>query len=270
MSYVSTILTVNFNSADFIGINLYSLKKLTKNPYKVIILDNGSDIADYEKLKAICSGYDNCFLERRETDLRGSIAHGDALNYLVKKVDTPYFSILDADAIWLKKDWDEILAKQMDEKVKIIGTQAPAGSPKYQDFPWLFALYLESESFSKLDVDCRPGTGIANDTCYQLKEKYLAAGYAGKNIEMRSTRTYKDGPFKDVICGEYYLDGSPEIFASHFGRGSTGGAAKYNQGFKRFLYHLPVIGQAFLNFKGRQEKKAWLSICKSIIDNQAK
>ena len=104
-----TILIACFNDQKFIDISLYALSKLTKNPYQVYILDNGSELKNYKDLKKICSKYKNVFLERRETDLRGSMAHGTAFNYLVKKVNTPYFSILDADAIWLKKNWDEIL-----------------------------------------------------------------------------------------------------------------------------------------------------------------
>lgn len=98
-----TVLIVNFNFSEFIELSLYALRKLTRNTYKVFILDNGSKISDYRNLHRICSQYDNVFLERKKTNLKGSLAYGTALNYLVKKVTTPYFSILDADATWLIK-----------------------------------------------------------------------------------------------------------------------------------------------------------------------
>jgi len=73
-----SILIVNYNSSDFIDISLYALSKLTKNFYKIFILDNGPNITDYENLKKVCSEYKNCVLERRKTILRGSLAHGIA------------------------------------------------------------------------------------------------------------------------------------------------------------------------------------------------
>ena len=94
--------------------------------------------------------YRDAFLERSDTSLRGSIAHSTALNYLVDKVDTPYFSILDADAVWLKKDWDVLMIKALNEKVKVIGTQAPP--PKPQDFPNLTAIFFETATFKKLKI----------------------------------------------------------------------------------------------------------------------
>lgn len=77
-------------------------------------------------------------MERVRTNLTGSMAHGTALNALAKKVNTPYFSILDADATWLKKNWDQILIEEINNRVKVIGTQASGNKPK--DFPLMFSL----------------------------------------------------------------------------------------------------------------------------------
>jgi len=198
-----SILIVNYNTSVFIEECLCSLEKLTKNSYQIFILDNGSKISDFNKLKTICSRYPNCIVDRNETDLRGSMAHGTALNILVKKVNTPYFSIIDADAIWLRKNWDEILLSQLNEKVKVIGTQAPVVGPKYQDFPLVFAILFETESFQKLNINCLPKDPIhGQDVCFELKEKYLLGGFLGKVIKSKITRTYKQGPFKDVLCSE--------------------------------------------------------------------
>ena len=141
MKKIITILIVNFNSADFINLSLYSLKKLTKNPYKVFIVDSGSEINDFRKLKKYLKQYEDVYIDRWETNLRGSVAHGTALNYLVNKVDTDFFSILDADATWLKKDWDEILINRMTDSKVAIGTQAPLAKP--QDFPLMFAILFK-------------------------------------------------------------------------------------------------------------------------------
>jgi hypothetical protein len=245
---------------------LYCLKRLTKNTYKVFVLDNGSKPKDFQKLKRIVKEYDNVFLERKESKLKGSIAHGIALNYLVSKVDTPYLSILDADAAWLIKDWDEILIGLLNDKIKVIGTQAPVGSQKPSDFPLMFASLFETETFKKLHIDFRPKSIPQHqDTGWKIREKYLKAGYKGKILEMRSTRIYKEGPFKDIICVEYYLKGISHIFASHFGRGSTLGEHKYRVGTS-LLYRLPKVGKLFRQLRGKKEKEKWIEICKKIAD----
>lgn len=264
-----SILIVSFNSSEFIEVSLEALEKLTNNPYKVYIIDNGSKIEDYDNLKKIVSNYDNVDLERNETDLRGSMAHGTALNSLVKKVDTQYFSILDADATWLKKDWDKILIGMMNESVKVIGTQAPLAKP--QDFPLMFCILFETESFNKLNIDFRP-TDIAKfqDTGYEIREKYLEAKLQGLNIGVKYTREYKKGPFKEIISDEYYLnDDYSNIFAAHFGRGSTMGVHKHKKGIKKYFYQIPLVGQFCLARKAKNEKNTWIGICRYIINEQA-
>lgn len=265
-----TILIVNFNSADFVKISLYALSKLTKNSYEVYILDNGSLLSDFNALKQYVKIFNNVNLERKETRSRGSKAHGEALNYLVKKVKTPYFCIMDADAIWLKKDWDEILINKLDQKVKIIGTQyAP---PKYDDFPSIFAVLFETKAFKCLEIDLRPdisGRTINKDTSQKMKAKYLKAGYTGKVLRLKNTRWYKKGPFNNLIVAEYYLDQKcRQIVASHFGRGSTGGMNKYLNKMNPLIFQIPYIGSLFAHAKAIKEKNEWMKICKRIIENQ--
>lgn len=263
-----SVLILNYNSSDFIKLSLYSLTKLTKNSYKVYILDNGSNISDYRKISILCKKYKNVFLHRNETDLRGSYAHGDGLNKLVKYVDTPYFSILDADAIWLRKNWDEILLKQLNDKIKVIGTQAPVGTKKYQNFPLVFAILFETETFNNLNIDFTPpDLDSFKDVGYVLKEKYLSAGFKGKNIEMKNTRTYKDGFFKNRICAEFYLDNDyKNIFANHFGRGSQEINDRFNVNL--WYYRFPILSYFTKMYNRQIEKYLWLKTCKQIIDKQ--
>lgn len=267
-----SVLIVNYNSSDFIAVSLYALYRLTSSQYEVFILDNGSDMKDYKRLNDYIREYNNIILERWDTKLSGSLAHGTALNYLTSKVDTPYFVILDADATFLIKDWDEILINCLDGKTKIIGTQAPAGSKKPQDFPLMFAALFETDTFRKLHIDFRPkDISRFQDTGWELRYKYLSDGYRGKILEMKNTRTYKKGPFKDVICGEYYLEGNPHIFATHFGRGSSLGVAKYSKGEGVNIFYrtrIPVISSMLRRWRGKREKERWIHICREIIESQ--
>lgn len=267
--FLITICIVNYNSSDFIINTLYCLERITKNDYKVIIRDNNSRIKDYLNLKKKIQKYPNVELYRIDNfEFTGSIAHGIAINDLVKRIDTKYGAILDADCTFLYKNWDKVLIKQIDRQYPIIGTQAPPQKP--QDFPYVFALFFINDIIQNLGIDFKP-TDIRKfkDTGFELREKFFEKGYKGKLLRIKITRTYKSGPFGDkVICAEYYLNGIKEIFASHFGRGSTLGISKYLKGFKKKFYKIPIIGKYFLVRKGKKEMKKWMKICKNIINKQ--
>jgi len=263
-----TVVVVNYNSSDFIEVSLYALSRLTENGYKVIICDNGSSYLDKSKLKRIVSKYENVELIFRKQSSRGSMGHGEALNILIDKIDTPYGVILDADATFLKNGWDEILINQLDDKVKIIGAPPPKNPIKPTDFPLTYAVLFDAKIFKSLKIDMRPkNPKIGLDTGWEIREKFLKNGYQGKVLEVKSTREYKEGPFRNVICAEYYLEGFDDIFACHFGRGSSLGAAKYRE-WNRLL-SLPVVKYIAKKVKGYKEKKQWLSICRAIIKTQS-
>ena len=126
-----------------------------------------------------------------------------------------------------------------------------------------------------LEIDFRPegdprDLKTFKDTAWQVEEKFLGNGYKPKLISMKSTRFYKTGPFHKLIgVAEYYLDGYHDIFASHFGRGTTLGRAKYRKGWKKRIYAIPKVGGALIRSKGKREKKKWIKICRKIINKQS-
>jgi len=268
---IITICITHFNDTDFILNTLYCLKHLTKNQYKVIVRDNNSKLKNYQKLEKGIRQYENVFLYRAEEgfNLRGSMAHGTALNDLVKKIDTAYGAIFDGDCVFLIKNWDEILISKLNEKVKIIGTQASPGCPKPMDFPLMFAIFFETAVLKKINIDFRPkDLSKAQDSGWELREKYLKAGFQGELLIAKNTRSYKDGPFAELLgVDEYYLADYPQIFACHFGRGATSGSAKYKKGTS-FFYKIPFISRPLREMRGRKEIKKWVSICRKIVDKQ--
>lgn len=262
-----TVVIVNYNTSSFLELSLFALAKLTKNKYKVIVCDNGSSCIDKRKLRRIVNKYDNVELMWRKQSIPGGMGHGEALNILIEKINTAYGSILDADATFLKKGWDEILLNQLNNKVKIIGAPPVKGSLKPIDFPLIYAVLFENEVFKSLKIDMRPTNPKAGqDVGWEMREKFLKHGYAGKALEVRSTRTYKEGPFGNIICAEYYFEGHDDILACHFGRGSSLGAAKYKEWSK--LLQLPYINQMARKIKGYREKNEWLATCREIINKQ--
>lgn len=262
-----TIMIVAYNVSAFVEVSLYGLAKLTKNKYKVIICDNGSPYFEKKRLKRIVSKYANIELFFRKQSAPGSMGHGEALNILIDKIDTSYGVILDADATFLKKGWDEIFVNQLDDEVKIIGATLIRNPIRPVDFPSVFAVFFDTKVFKSLRIDMRPkNIKAGQDVGWEMRENFLKSGYKGKVLETRSTREYKDGPFGDVICAEYYLKGYDDVFASHFGRGSSLGAAKYKEwsGF----FSLPLTKRIAMRIKGYGERKRWLAICREIIDRE--
>ena len=273
-----TILITNYNTSDFIELLVYSLKKLTKNDYNILINDNGSKKNDLAKLIKLSEKHSNIFLHFRDSKTeRASLAHGRALDELMQMANTKYTAIFDSDTAILQKDWDESLINKLNEKVKIIGTplsnkvSALKGDGiKTYDFPFQFVLLFETDIFKRLDISWQPKEKLEKgfDTAWQLKPKFTLAGFEGEIFIEENTRYYKQGPFHELIgVAEYYLNENSNIFASHFARGSTLGSSKYRKG-TNFIYRIPKIGRLFRNHRGKKDKQKWINICHKIIDKE--
>jgi GT2 family glycosyltransferase len=62
-----TVLIVNYNSSKFIEFSLFALKRLTANPYNVLVADSANtDPSDYQKLVKNCQAYDNVTLYKMQ------------------------------------------------------------------------------------------------------------------------------------------------------------------------------------------------------------
>ncbi|KKT22105.1 hypothetical protein A2108_00660 [Candidatus Wolfebacteria bacterium GWA1_42_9] len=256
---------VNFNSSDFIAVNLLALSKLTKNRFRVLVCDSGSSKKDIKKLKDICSQYDNVDLFFRRQERKGSLGHAQALNFLLDRTEAPYGCILDADCVFLRRNWDEILIKRITDKTKIIGTQAPP--PKPQDFPLIFGVLFETETFRRLKINFLPAQddsgSVTKDTGWEVREKFLKSGYQGEVLEMKNTRYFKNGPFAKIsACAEYYLNGENRIFASHFGRGSNSFGKAYSN------LKIPGLRQLSNYFGWIKDKKRWIRTALDIISRE--
>jgi hypothetical protein len=260
-----TTLIVNYNSTKFVELSLYSLDLLTRNKNRILICDNGSKSFEKKHLRNVAKQYCNVELYFRKQTKKGSVGHAEALDFLMAKVKTPYTVILDADAVFLQKHWDKICIDKINDKVKIIGAPIVENPIKPYDFPLIFATLLETETFRKLNVSFMPkAPAVGLDTGWQLRDKYLKNGYQGIRFEVKNTRYYKNGPYKDVLCAEYYYPNGC-IIVSHFGRGSNLGSNKYRKD-KGWAYRVPFFKRITLYIRGKREIREWVKISKSIID----
>ena len=225
----------------------------------MIICDNGSKSKDLRSLKALCKDEDNIELIFNQQSVNGSIGHGEALDILASKVETPFFVVVDSDAVFLHKDWDAIWLSRIKGRVKAIGTEASGDKPK--DFPTLYAVLYETNSFRKVNPSFLPNMetykdGAYTDTGWQVRESFLKNGYEGETLGICNTREYKEGPFMEFTgVGEFYLKGREEIFVAHYGRGATGGLPKFMSQKGAFK----ILGRVLAWREARKEKKAWLS-----------
>ncbi len=260
-----TILTVNYNTADFIEVMLHAFKHLTVNPYQVVICDNGSSDRDLLALAKVAQHYDSVEVIFRQQSAPGSVGHGEAIDLLTEKVETPYFVIMDSDASFLIAHWDELLLAGLNENVKAIGTQAPGNKPK--DFPLMFAVLFETETFRRVGAKFLPDMGgleegELTDTGWQIRRCYLDCDLSGEVLEFRNTRTWKRGPFSDMLVAEFYLSGVESIVASHYGRGSSDGLGKHNQWWRS----IPIIGPLLARCRAKWERKLWIERVRYIVD----
>jgi hypothetical protein len=147
-----------------------------------------------------------------------------------------------------------------------VGTSLPKGRSclKPYDFPFQFAVLFETETYKRLGISCMPReVEKGEDTCWQWKPKFIQGGYEGKTLITKNTRDYKQGPFGDLVGVEEYYTDDGELIASHFGRGSSGGAAKYLKHLK-----IPFVAGCLRRYYSSIERKEWINRCHKIINGQ--
>ena len=262
-----TVLIANHNTAGFLEVSLKALHLLTGRPLTVLVNDDGSDPDDVEALEAVVALYPSTQLFRRPSERRGSHAHGEALDFLFSKVETPYTAVLDADCTPLLRDWDGYLVGELDERTKVVGStlgEAWSGN-KATDFPLPFLALFETETFRELGISSLPGDRAkGEDTAWEWRAKLLDAGYGGKTLESVNTRFDPREPFTDVICGLYYTrDG--RLVGSHFGRGSnpTARSPRDRSRLPRLFRRRPEAAE------WDRDLAAWRRICLELIEQQA-
>lgn len=263
---IITILCVNYNTSDFIEVMLEAFEKLTASSYKVIIVDNGSNKRHLKQLVKVAQQHKNLQIIFRKQSVPGSIGHGEAMDLMVNLVDTPYFVTMDADASFLTKNWDLKLMDRLNETTKVIGTQAPGQKPK--DFPLMFSVLYESDAFVRSGASFLPNIKENKllDTGWEVREKFHNAGFHGEVLKFENTRVYRHGPYSRITAAEFYMDGDPNIFASHFGRGSSGGLSK----IKTWWRPIPVIGSIVARIIAFWERRTWIQITKQIVTSSEK
>lgn len=100
----ATICIVNYKTPDLTRLCLRSIRKFTKYPYEVIVVDNDSRDESLEYLKSLDWIR---LLERRAKpdEPGGGYAHGAGLDLGLANCDTEFFVSMHSDTIVLKDGW---------------------------------------------------------------------------------------------------------------------------------------------------------------------
>ena len=266
-----SVLIANHNTSRFLEVSLQALHALTRRPFEVLINDDGSEHGDVASLDALAARFPAVRIFHRPSQKGGSMAHGEALDSLFERVTTPYTAVLDADCTPLMAGWDEYLIGELSDSVKIVGSTLGAGwsGNKQIDFPLPFLALFETRTYRALGISALPADrSQGQDTCWEWREKFLAAGYRGITLESVNTRFESREPFAHVICGLYYTDDG-RLIGSHFGRGSN--PAGRTLGGRRRIRRLLGRGRAAPRGQlqaSEGDVDEWRRVCLELIAEQ--
>lgn len=119
-----TIGIVNYKTEQLTKLCLRSIRKFTKYPYKVVVVDNDSGDASLDYLRSV--SWIKLIERPGEVHKSGSWAHGTALDLCLEAADTEFFAAMHSDTFIHKSGWLEFLAGLMEKEPKA----ACAGSGK--------------------------------------------------------------------------------------------------------------------------------------------
>jgi glycosyltransferase involved in cell wall biosynthesis len=264
-----TILITCHNTADFLKVSLPAIKALTESPHRILINDDGSDERNLALLRGFEKEYPNVKVFYRKCDEAPSYAHAVALDFLITQSDSPYTAILDSDCMPLLKGWDQYLISRLNSKIRMIGsTRGEAWSGKKPvDFPAQFLILMATDTYKSLGITNYPrDISAGEDTCWEWKPKYTQAGYSAECLRSENTRFFKDGPFRNLRCAEYYThDG--RLIGSHFGRGTNprGKFPLKNRILNGISYRLHWSALHWY-----WQRWVWLNICKKLVRESAR
>lgn len=265
-----TIITVNYNTSDFLRAQLVAFHRLSQRPFRYLIADNGSNEKNLKQLAKICQDFPNTWVLFRKQSQAGSVGHAEALDLLIKEVKTPYFLVMDADAIILQKNWDQAFIAKFNHTTKALGAPPIKGSPKAQDFPFSYIVFLETKIFRENQLSFMPVPGFeakGKDTGYLIREKFFELNLKAFCFTDRNTRHDKRGPYGHILCAEYYWpEDENNILACHFARGSSDGISKFKY---HWYYKIPWFSSVLKRFLGKRDRKRWIETSLKVVEKNA-
>jgi len=105
---IATICVVNYKTLDLTRLCLRSIRKYTRGPYEMVVVDNNSQDASLEYLKSLKWIR---LMERKDptNDSSGGYAHAAALDWALQECRTEFFVSLHSDTVVHREGWLDLL-----------------------------------------------------------------------------------------------------------------------------------------------------------------
>jgi glycosyltransferase involved in cell wall biosynthesis len=117
-----TLCVVNYKTLDLTRLCLRSIRKFTRRPYEVIVVDNDSQDASTDYLRSLSWIR---LVERKDktTDRSGGYAHAAALDMALEQTQTEFFVAMHSDTVVHRDNWlADLLARfGNDPKIACVG-----------------------------------------------------------------------------------------------------------------------------------------------------
>jgi hypothetical protein len=148
------------------SVSAFSTKYLLFQDYVMRLLADDSKfhrlvcnvVADPEGMAQLARLPETTVFDFNVNGLRGSDAHGAALNECVKRIQTEWLLITDPDICVLSRGWDTLCKRAVHHRRAAVGaSNDPAwGQAKPQDFPGVYFFFARTRFIQEMKVDWRP------------------------------------------------------------------------------------------------------------------
>jgi len=128
----ATICIPNYKTLDFTKLCLRSIRKFTKYPYDVIVVDNDSQDKSLQYLKSL--SWIRLIEQQGGDELTGSYAEATALDLGLQACDSEFFVVMHSDTFIKKSNWltDLIGYFGNDESVSCVGSGKIELTPRWR------------------------------------------------------------------------------------------------------------------------------------------
>jgi len=246
----TSICVVNYKTKDFIKNCIESIRNFTQEPYRIIVVDNGSwdDSTEYLRDQEDVFLVINTLKEKKP-----AVMHGLGLGIVAEFVNSRYILILDSDTFIYRKGWLNNLIKGLNNEIKCMG---PEFQYKYKNYRMVHPCCMLFEFFYYKELGMTfkyfgPPPYERDDGC-DISIKFVDNGYKLKFLDVSFP-----GPLEDESRPFYGMrtmdikDLEGNYFINHFGRGTLGWKSKISK-------------EQFSNLK-----RDYLAKCATILKNEA-
>lgn len=128
----ATICIVNYKTLELTKCCLRSIRKFTKYPYEVIVVDNDSNDESLDYLKSL--GWIRLIERNTKGDLEGGYSHAAALDLGLVSCNTEFFISMHSDTLVQKQNWltDLIGYFDNDKNISCVGSGKIELTPRWQ------------------------------------------------------------------------------------------------------------------------------------------